>query len=193
MNKKGNKGYQVTHQKICSLVLDKMENVPLHEITIQSVCKELEINRSTFYAHFQDIYAVAETIQEEYNSQLIQSFRTLAESGAPLPQDYFLTILRHVREHKAFYMNALTDDFSLMVEKDILELRKTVAEPMMRLYNVKENHIPYYFTYVQHGFFAIIEMWLKGDCRETPEEICRIVFDLNPDMEKYWKPGREKK
>ena len=187
MNKKGNRGYQDTDRRICDYVLQKMETVPLHEITVQNVCRELDINRSTFYMHFQDIYAVAESIADTYNAQLIERCTKLVESGYTSPKNYMLAVLDHVKERRVFYLNMFSDDLSIMREKDILALRKMLAEPLMRSYDVKESWIPYYFTYVMHGFFAVTELWLKGGCIESAYEIAGIIFDLNPDYEKYWK------
>lgn len=187
MNKKGNRGYQDTDRRICDYVLQKIETTPLHEITVQSVCRDLDINRSTFYVHFQDIYAVAETIADEYNTQFIERCSRLAESGNTVPKDFLLAVLEHVEERKVFYLNLFSDDLSIIREKDILELRKLMAEPLMRSYHVKESWMPYYFTYVMNGFFAITELWLKGGCSESPEDIAEIMFNLNPDFERYWK------
>ena len=186
MNKKGNKGYQDTDKRICDFVLDKMKKYPLHDISVKEVCGELEINRSTFYAHFQDIYAVAEAIADTYNQELLDKCGRIAKSGDSRPQNYLLAVLEHIRDHQVFYRSMFSEDMSTMMDKDMLALRRVYAEPLMRSLNIPENRISFYFTYAQGGFFAVTEMWLKNGCNESPEEMSGIIRDLNPDFEKYW-------
>ena len=186
MNKKGNKSYQDTDKKICDFVLKQMETHPLNEISVKEVCSELEINRSTFYAHFQDIYGVAESLADTYNQELIERCRKAAAQSGNEPRVYLLTVLEHIRDHQVFFRNMFSEDMSIMVEKDLLALRRMIADPLMRSLYVPENRIPFYFAYTQGGFLAVCEMWLNGGCKEDPEEIMRIIHDMNADFEQYW-------
>ena len=37
-------------------ILELLKEKPLNKITIQELCDKAEVNRSTFYAHYLDIY-----------------------------------------------------------------------------------------------------------------------------------------
>lgn len=56
--------------RIRKLFVKKLASEPIDSITVNSLCKELEIERQTFYYHYRDIYEVLESylaeIKEEY-------------------------------------------------------------------------------------------------------------------------------
>lgn len=54
-----------TIMRIKGAFLSLAEKKPDSKITVREICELAEINRATFYHHYQDIYALKEQIQEE--------------------------------------------------------------------------------------------------------------------------------
>ena len=72
MNTPNNKRSQETLQKIDEAFATLLQEKSLHEIEVSEVCELAEINRSTFYAHYDDITALAKAFTEK-TEKMIQS------------------------------------------------------------------------------------------------------------------------
>lgn len=66
MNKNGNKRAQNSKQRLKRALCNLLKEVGHEKITIKSLCKEAGVNRTTFYAHFDDIEDLLYEICEEY-------------------------------------------------------------------------------------------------------------------------------
>ena len=54
-----------TKKAICDVFCELTKDKKLNEITIKELCAKADINKSTFYLHYRDIYDLAETIENE--------------------------------------------------------------------------------------------------------------------------------
>lgn len=61
MNVKNNKRRLETQQKIEAAFCEKLQHKSLQQIEVSEICETAQIERSTFYAHHTDVYALAES------------------------------------------------------------------------------------------------------------------------------------
>lgn len=67
MNSSAKKTQSLIRNTFAMMISEKKE---LSKITVSELVKRANINRSTFYSHYDDIYGVA----EEYENELIDNF-----------------------------------------------------------------------------------------------------------------------
>ena len=70
-----------TDRDITDALFRVMEEKPFEKITIQDILEEARINRSTFYQHFPDKYAILERLQERYIRGIAERANTVIQSG----------------------------------------------------------------------------------------------------------------
>ena len=73
--------FERTDRDITNALLTLMDKKSFEKITIQDILEESLINRSTFYQHFPDKYAILERLQERYIHGLIERIETFSLSG----------------------------------------------------------------------------------------------------------------
>ncbi len=76
MNTKMNQRRQATIEKIESAFLSLLQTKSIREITVTGICTQAEINRSTFYENYADVFAVTVSIS-----------RQIEENVARIPND----------------------------------------------------------------------------------------------------------
>ena len=54
-----------TRQSIINAFIELRSHKELERITIKELCEKAQINKSTFYAHYQDIYYLSDTLETE--------------------------------------------------------------------------------------------------------------------------------
>ncbi len=167
MNTKNNKRRQETVRKIESVFLDFLKEQELSQIKVSDICKAAEINRGTFYANFVDIYDLADKLHERLKSEvnlLLEQNIGIQNMGAD-----FLRLFRHIYENRdmySFYFSLGYDDSEELKLYDVF----------LNADNIPAEHLHYHVSFFKSGFNGIVKKWLKGGCKETPEQMTDILF-----------------
>lgn len=75
MNKKNNHRFRETEIRMQTAMLEIMKNTEFKKITVKKICEKAGVNRSTFYAHFIDIYDMLDKMQIELRKELLESYK----------------------------------------------------------------------------------------------------------------------
>ena len=112
MNTPNNKRGQETVQKIEEAFVTLLQRRSLHEISVVDICDLAQADRSTFYAHYSDMEALANAFAEK-TEKMVQ-----ARSGAT--EDYawiFTCIKEHPRHFNAYFklnIREVKDDYKTL-------------------------------------------------------------------------------
>lgn len=166
MNVKNNKRRQDTIHSIESVFLDFLQTKELSQISVSDICKAADINRSTFYANFMDVYDLADKLREKLEADVAKVYAE--EHETKTNSNDYLKLFKHIYENQIFYRTYFKlgyDDQHQVVLYD--------TELAARHFN--NRFIDYHIEFFRHGLNAIIKKWLAGGCKETPEEMKEIL------------------
>ena len=166
MNTKNNKRRRESIKKIEQVFVELLQTKELNEITVSDICKKSELNRSTFYANYIDIYDLADKIKEHLEEEVFLLFHDEYENG--YNSNDYLRLLRHIKENQIFYKTYFKLGYDNNYE--IFGYDTEQAEK-----DFGGRHIEYHIAFFKAGFNAIVKKWLAGGCIETPEEITEII------------------
>lgn len=165
MNTKNNKRRRESVEKIEKTFVELLQTRELKEISVSDICKLCEINRSTFYANFLDIYDLADKIRDKLESEFAEVFHendlNREESGA-------LMMFHHIKDNQLFYKTYFKlgyDEKHQVLVYDVIRAEK----------DFDNKNIKYHIEFFRNGINAIIKMWLKDGCVESPEEMAEII------------------
>ena len=68
-----------TEKAIKNAFIELRAKKPLEKISVKELCAEARINKSTFYSHYADIYALSEAIERETVLSIIDSIKDLKD------------------------------------------------------------------------------------------------------------------
>lgn len=166
MNVKNNKRRQDTIHSIESVFLDFLQTMELSQISVSDICKAADINRSTFYANFMDVYDLADKLREKLEADVAEVYAE--EHETKTNSNDYLKLFKHIYENQIFYRTYFKlgyDDQHQVVLYD--------TELAARHFN--NRFIDYHIEFFRHGLNAIIKKWLAGGCLGTPEEMKEIL------------------
>lgn len=168
MNTPNNKRRRESLQKIETAFVDLLRVKALNQISVSDICKDAGLNRSTFYANYVDIYALADSIRDQLESNLSEMYQS--EIAAGFSTHNYLKLFRHIKEHQMLYTTYFKlgyDDNFKIVWYDT-ELAKR---------HFQNRFVEYHIEFFKSGLTKILKMWLQNGCRESPEEIFEILQD----------------
>ncbi len=180
MNTKNNRLNRETDERIIRAVYRMMteERRPLGRITVREICEQAQVHRSTFYAHYQDVYDLVEKVEKSMSRQLTETFfRKLDEHASA--RDCFTEIFRFIREHREFYLYYLSESKNagvLQLAWDLIRDRLGGAQVSPEDFGVQtEAEMTYHGLFFLMGLTAVVRQWLQGGCREKPEELYDLL------------------
>ncbi len=153
-------------EKIEASFMEALQSRELHEISVSALCKQAGVNRSTFYANYLDVYDLADQVREHLEREVERLYE--AEIAGRYSSNDFLRLLRHIRDNQPFYRTYFKlgyDNQNRALHYDENEARKYFGD----------RNVAYHVEFFISGFNAIVKLWLKNGCQETPEEMDEIL------------------
>lgn len=166
MNTPNNKRRRESVERMEKVFLDLLQTKELSQITVSDLCKRAGLNRTTFYANYADIYALADSIRDKLEANLAELYREEISTG--INSNNYLKLFRHIQANQIFYRTyfKLGYDNNYKIISYDTELAKR---------HFQNRFIPYHMEFFKSGLTSIIKLWLAGGCVETPEEMFEIV------------------
>ena len=164
MNTKNNRRRRASQEKIGKVFVELLQTREVKEITVSDICKLAEVNRSTFYANYLDVYDLADHVRKHLAEEFSATFAE--ENG--WEGKGALRMFTHIKENQLFYQTWFKlDDGS---DEQVLHYDTARAEK-----DFGGKLIGYHIEFFRSGLNAIIKMWLKNGCRESPEEMAELL------------------
>ena len=173
MNIKNNSRYKISSEKIETAFLTLILNHKYEDITINQICKQAGINRSTFYAHYDDINDLIIKIENKFAKGMAGIFNY----GERRTHEAFVEMFSFVKENKYFYKAFLNIPYQTLAEKNIkIDVLKNLGENN-KIDKSNKMGIYYRACFFGAGIKELCRIWLQYDCRETPEEMASLLLD----------------
>lgn len=172
MNIKNNSRYKMSSEKIETAFLTLILNHKYEDITISQVCKEANINRSTFYCHYDDINDLIIKIENKF----AKGMATIFNYGERQTHDAFIEMFTFIMENKYFYKAFLNIPYATLAEcnikSEVLDNieQKTISE-------LKDVGIFYRASFFGAGIKEMCRIWLERNCKETPEQMATLLLE----------------
>lgn len=166
MNTPNNRRKKKSIETIEKVFIDLLQTRQLSEISVSDICKLAGLNRTTFYANYTGIFALADSIRDKLEGSLAELYKEEITGG--FNSNDYLKLFRHIKDNQIFYRTYFKlgyDDNYKIVSYDT-ELAKQ---------HFQNRFINYHMEFFKSGLTKIIKMWLSGGCRETPEEMYEII------------------
>ena len=180
MNVKNNRLNRETDEKIIRTVYAMMtrEHRPIGKITVREICERTGIHRSTFYAHYRDVFDLVERVEKSMSRQLTETFFRKLDEKAPA-RDCFAEIFAFIREHREFYLYYLTESRQYgvlqLAWETVRDRAAAVSAGPEKFGAQTTEEMEYHGVFFLVGMTAVVRMWLQKGCPEEPEALYDLI------------------
>lgn len=191
MNKKDDLRVIKTRKLIYQTLLELMKEKTFEEIKVSDICSKAMINRSTFYAHYEDKYELLidflSNLKEEFARELNES----CKENLSIREYYIRLIslfLDHIDSKRDVYNSIMVNNRSSIMMDILLSV---VNDDILKRF--KENDInlkvptEVISKFYLGGVINIGMEWLSNSNKYTKEEILDYLKLLIPDIDYYAK------
>lgn len=158
-----------------------MQKKSIKEITVKELVDEVDINRSTFYLHYSDIYQMLECIENELMDEITQAIEEypldLVENGNSYPLiERIFTILDDNKDICIALMGSNGDMVFLgRIEKMVAE---TVLKQLAGKFATDNRDVEYAYAFCLNGCVGMIKAWLSSENQETTKHMAELTYRM---------------
>ena len=134
-----------TKKILFNSLLNLMKIKSFEKIKISDICEESLINRSTFYAHYDDKYELLIDLFEERKLSLLKDFED--NENKAFSKEYLMELLSilidHIEENKEIYSAILANNRNgILIDFLIDAIEKDVSEKLKGNSEIKISDLP---------------------------------------------------
>ena len=169
---------KMTKKMIKDAYIELLETNPDKRLSITEICQRADINRSTFYMHYEDVNQLVKEIEDELLDQI--PYPSISE-GALSQNDQYLDLLKdtfeYIKENKKKFVLLLSQldnsNFKKRIISTILDKYKSLTISDDRLLS------RYGYMFCINGVVGLLQVWIKDNFPISSAELAKIAFNMS--------------
>ena len=167
-----------TEKAIKNAFIELRARKPLEKITVKELCEAAELNRSTFYAYYQDVFSLYYEMGNELVDALVDYVRTGGVETEPM--------LAYIKEHREMFAlliyNGQFMDMNSPLQRRVFEETIRYSWPAGAEMDVPEMEWKYVLQYMFMGGSGAIHQWVRNGCDMEPAELADLLQGMTETM-----------
>ena len=181
MNRAGeeNRSVRNTRRRLREALLRLLEQKPLHEISVKELTELADVNRGTFYFHYQDIFDLLVSMEDAFFEQLD---RTLSENpvhgGGVYP--YLHAIFSFLGENRDFCRIMLGPHGDMQFVDRVKQRVDAQCSFIWQLLAPETDPQRYamYNAFIINGCIGLLQEWLSGRSGLTEASVTELAATI---------------
>ncbi|MCD8851990.1 TetR/AcrR family transcriptional regulator [Staphylococcus xylosus] len=160
----------------------------LERITIQDITTLADVNRGTFYLHYEDKYILLSDLEDEIlasladeigTSKLVMQDSNLEDFAKNFSKKILKNIILHIQKDIDFYLVIFKLDRKSQLEDKISELMyANVVKIISNKQKISGIPIDYFHSYVSGATISFIKHWVQDNNRMEPNIVADHLFKI---------------
>lgn len=177
-----------TKRAIKHAFIQLLSKKDLDKITIQDITTLADINRGTFYLHYEDKYLLLSDMEDEYIAGLadkIQFYKVIMEDlnienfAKNFSEHVLKSIIVHIYNNIEFYIIIFNLERKSHIEEKISELMyENMAKNVNNANNISGIPLDYFHSYVYGATISFIKHWVQDPNRMETDVVVDYLFKI---------------
>lgn len=175
-----------TKKILFDTLLKLMKKKNFEKIKISDICEEALINRSTFYAHFEDKYELLMALFEEQKVSLLEKLED--NENTNFSKEYLMELLNilinHIDENREIYSAILSNNRNgILIDFLIDVIERDVSDRLKDNNDIKNSNLPLdiIVKFYAGGLINIGMAWLTSKEKYNKEQLLSYINVLIPE------------
>lgn len=165
-----------TKKMLCASLKKLMKNKAFSKITVSELIKDCQINRKTFYYHFEDIYDLLKWMLEQEAIEVVKQFNILSDY-----KDAFNFVFDYI-EKNSYFLNCIYDSMGRDLLKqflyqDFIELMERLIREAETAENVvlPDNYRTFLCNFYTEAIAGMLINLFQDPQKHDKEEILQYI------------------
>ncbi|MEK9196735.1 TetR/AcrR family transcriptional regulator [Ureibacillus sp. 179-F W5.1 NHS] len=170
-----------TKRILANSLKEMMKSKAIEKISIREITDNANVNRQTFYYHFEDIYDLLKWTFQQEAVQLLA-----VHNSAKIWQEGLLQLFHYLDDNRTICLNALQSlgrgDLKRFFYADIHNILERVVKEHCNNLQASEQYLSFIIHFYTISLGGLVESWLAGEMEQTPEEIIEMIDTFIQDQ-----------
>lgn len=178
MEQKKDRRIRKTRAQLQNGLAKLMKTKSINEITVKELVDEVDINRSTFYLHYTDIYNLLEDIENRLMDEIlrvIDSHKNVTDGGLLSIFTDIFTLIDANRDICSALIGEKGDMAFVQRMEDIIASHG--VHDLMNQFMLPERPIHYMISFSMSGCIGMLKEWLSTENSEPPEYMANVAYN----------------
>lgn len=157
--------------------INLLNKKPLHNITVTELAKECNIERKTFYYHYENLPELIKEIFEEELEKVIEEFNESLSW-----EECFILAAKFILDNKKAIKHMYESDYKLDLEKYVFsisgEIMNKYVSRVAKDTKAQEIDIKLIAYFYQCALSSALIQWVATDMKTDPKLITRRIGEL---------------
>lgn len=172
-----NRRVAVSKRMLREALLRLLEERDIAEISITELCREADINRATFYRHYENPAELLAEIAADI-SKTVRGFFHMPMQPETARED-MIRMCAYMHDHAGLYRvlirNHSEDDLIAIFDKVCADMIACIRRGEIET-SLDGEDLRLLATFLGGGAYFLFRRWLTEDIRKTPEQVADIVL-----------------
>ena len=159
---------RMTKMLLKNALIDIMKTKSIHLVSIKEICEEADVNRSTFYRHYNTQYDLYDEIIEDIANDIggiyKDDFTTV---------DFLTKVLEYVESKRDTFLVILSDNGKVTLGEAFVLFTGRFMD-----HNNTSELVTYVMEFIAAGFTSTVWSWLKKENRRPAGDVARMLHNL---------------
>jgi len=179
--KKMDRRARYTNMVIRESFVELLSKKPISKITVKEICENADVNRATFYAHFQDPYDLMRRIEDEFTDNIqryIEGESFGSSQGSALLAS-ITSVLEYVKSNAKLCKVLFSPHGDVsFISKFMQILGKQFVADWTKEQKLDVKRAEYIVSFAMGGAVELISKWLMSGMKEKPAEMAELMLTL---------------
>lgn len=165
-----------TRRVLKESLLELLEMKPISKITVKELCNLADINRSTFYSHYKDVYDMVEQMEDHMVESVMKNINIkciTSEHQLEAFEAIFNELKNSKDELRLVYLNpesmkCFDRFFDRVYEFSAMLLREHFSE-------LDESQIKHVYGFISRGCAQMVVSWIESGMKEKPRTMANLM------------------
>lgn len=177
MEKKVDQRVKMTKLLLEEALVKQMTTQHISKISVRALCDDAGINRSTFYAHYADQYALLHSLEEKVLSNLDHHLKTQTVSPhQPISAQTLNRILDYIKGNADLFKALLSDNSEYSFQHAIIELAQLISIQVKLSTNPRLLEYMHAFSIM--GCISVLQKWLQDGLIESTQTMTDLIMQM---------------
>lgn len=176
-NRNARRSKKLIRESFIELVKEKKD---ITKISVKEIIEKADISKSTFYAHYQDIYAVLEEFENELIDEITSTIEEFFKDKKKDFDPYIKRLLLLFQENENFYsMFFKSDIYVSLVEKIKKIIKNELSKYITKeLPNTDKKTIAFTISFFTNGITYLMVDYFKNNLDLSLDDVAQKVNDM---------------
>lgn len=157
--------------------INLLNKKPLHNVTVTELAKECNIERKTFYYHYENLPQLIKEIFDEELDQVIEEYNETLSW-----EDGFILAAKFILDNKKAIKHMYESDYKIDLEKYVFSISGEIMNKYVRRQaegtKAQDIDIKLIAYFYQCALSSALIQWVATDMKTDPKLVARRIGDL---------------